>query len=167
MALLRIDARDEAAQAAAEAAIRAADPSASITPDWAARVVDVTGDLPVETLCANLRFAGFRVETLFQRPRRVDLFDFLTMTLQTLGFTLFGGIGGMILGGILGYLYQSMDPSCVTVLEGGPCASAILKIAFCAGLIGAVVSGVMTLIVGALRLAHLHRTGDDVPFLRF
>ena len=168
MALLRfLDVRDPAAQSQAEAAIHAADPKALIGPDWTAGVVDVAATIPMENLCATLRFASFRVEAVLQRPRSVELSDILNMALQIVGFATFGGVVGMIVGGMLGYMYQALTPSCSTVLEGGPCATVVINVASGGAIIVASGTAVVTLIVGVLRLAHLRRTGEDVPFLRF
>lgn len=168
MALLRfLDLTDPAEQARAEVAIRAADPRAAIDPHWPTGIVDVEPTIAVENLCATLRLAGFRVETVMQRPRTVELFDILGVAVQTVGFAICGGVVGTIVGGGLGYVFQALNPSCATVLEGGPCASAVITVATGGGIIAGSVSAVVTLIVGTLRLLHLHRTGEDVPFLRF
>lgn len=168
MALLRfLDVTDRAGQLRVEAVIREIDPQASIDSGWTRSVLDVVGPVPAQDLCAALRLAGIRVETLIQRPRSVELFDILNVAVLTVGFTVFGGIAGMILGGIMGYVFKSLDPACFTVLEGGPCAAAIIQFATGGGIIAASAGALVTMTVGILRLAHLRRTGEDVPFLRF
>lgn len=167
MALLRfIEVRDRAAQLAVESAIRAADPGASITADWTTGLVDVAGAMPTEDLCATLRLTGFSVEALVHRPRVVTIRDFLMLLVEALGFALVAGAGGTILGGMLGALYVRLNPNCDSVTDGGSCTSVVIVIAVGAAAICAFVVAAVTIVVGTLRLAHIRRTGEDVPFLR-
>ena len=167
MTLLRIaDVPDHAARLAVEAAIRAADPGASIEADWRMGLVDVAGTVPPDDLCMSLRLAGFSVEVLAHRPRVVTAHDYLMLLLEALGFAMVGGVGGTILGGMLGALYVRVNPNCESVTDGGSCTSVVILIAVGAAAICAVVVAAVTLVIGMLRLAHVRRTGEDVPFLR-
>lgn len=167
MALLRVmNAPDRAAQLAVEATIRAADPNASIDPDWTAGIVDVGNTIPTEDLCVSLRLAGFNVEILVHRPRVVTIRDFLMLLVEAFGFALVAGAGGTILGGMLGALYVRLNPNCDSVTDGGSCTSVVITTALGAAAICAFVVAVATIAIGTLRLAHIRRTGEDVPFLR-
>ena len=165
MALLRVlGVRDRAGQIAAEAALRAADAQAVINPDWITGVVDVTGVARVEILCAALRDAGFIAAPLTQRPGLIGPRDILRLLLRALAFAAAAGIGGVILGLGLGILNVVLNPSCQAAHDEGACAMGIMMIGVGMGFIGALIAAAMTLIRGCLRLAHVRRTGRDLPF---
>lgn len=165
MALLRIlGVPDRAAQLAAEAALRAADTQAVIKADWITGVVEVTGVVRAEALCAALQQAGFIAAPLTHRPGLIGARDILWLLLRALGFALAGGAGGAILGTGLGILNVVLNPSCKAAYDEGACAMGIAMIGVGMAVIGAVLAAAMTLIRGAIRLAHVRRTGNALPF---
>ncbi len=167
MALLRIqDLPDQAAQLAAEAAIHRLDPQASLLTDWRISVVEVMGPVPADALCAALRMAGFRVELLVHRPRRIGPADFLMLVLQVAGLAVVGAVAGTILGGALGSLYVRANPVCESVTDGGACTAIVFTVSLGTAIIMGLATGLATLFIGGMRLSYIHRTGEDVPFLR-
>ena len=168
MPLLRLlDEPDQAGKAAVLAILRATDPGATIAPDWRTGVIEVTGAAPAETLCVALRVAGFRVETLLQRPRQVVPADYLVLAFQVLGFSVIGAAAGILLGGLLGMMYVRLNPGCESVTDGGACTNSVFIGAMIVSGLGAIVAAGVTAMIGGMRLAHMRRTGEDVPFLRF
>jgi len=114
-----------------------------------------------------LRVAGFRVETLLQRPREVVPADYLILGFQVLGFAVIGAAAGILLGGLLGMMYVRLNPGCESVTDGGACTNSVFIGAVIVSVLGAIVAAGATAMIGGMRLAHMRRTGEDVPFLRF
>jgi len=165
MALLRVlGVRDRAGQIAAEAVLRAADTQAVIRPDWITGVVEVTGVVGADILCAALRDAGFIAAPLTHRPGLISARDILRLALRALAFAAAVGTGGVLLGIGLGILNVVMNPSCHAAYDEGACAMGVAMIGAGMGWIGALIAAAMTLIRGGLRLAHVRRTGRDLPF---
>ena len=90
--------------------------------------------------------------------------DIPRLLLRVLGFGLAGWAAGAVLGAALGILNVVTNPSCQTSPEEGACVMGIAMIAMGLAVIGMILAAAMTLVRGAIRLAHKRRTGRDLPF---
>lgn len=90
--------------------------------------------------------------------------DIPRLLLRAVGFGLAAWAGGAVLGAALGILNVATNPSCQTSPDEDACAIGIAMIAMGLAVIGMVLAVAMTLIRGAIRLAHKRRTGRDLPF---
>lgn len=90
--------------------------------------------------------------------------DISHLLLRAVGFGLAGWAAGAVLGAALGFLNVFTNPSCQTASDEGACAMGIAMIAMGLAVIGMVLAVTLTLIRGAIRLAHKRRTGRDLPF---
>lgn len=90
--------------------------------------------------------------------------DIPRLLLRAIGFGLAGWVAGAVLGAALGILNVFTNPSCQTSPDEGACMMGIAMIAMGLAVVGMVLAISMTLIRGAIRLAHKRRTGRDLPF---
>ncbi len=90
--------------------------------------------------------------------------DIGRLLLRALGYGVAGWLSGALLGFGLGFLTVTIHQSCDTTPDEDTCANGIAMIAFAMATVGMIVAAGMTLIRGMLRLAHIRRTGRDLPF---